>query len=260
MKPISATWLPRSTRMNASYAVRPPCAPHGARGSIARVRGELNPWWRAGLAIASPVLRLMFRVRVDGDEHVPLRGPAILAFNHVSVLDGPVLAILIGRRLGRETRFLVAAEQFRKPITGWILRRYDQIPIERGTGDAVALDDVTETIRRGALAGIAPEGRVNDDGVADLQRIRTGLARIAIPTGAPIVPVGIWGTQERWPRSGARGSRWWRRPRLGVALGSPILPVESDAPDEAIQRLTERVRERLSEQADDARVLAGAAP
>lgn len=226
-------------------------------GSIRGVRGELNPWWRAGLAVVSPIVHLVFRVRIEGFEHIPLRGPAILAFNHVSVLDGPVLAILVGRRLGRETRFLVAAEQFDRMLTGWILRRYDQIPIRRGAGDSGALDVATETIRRGALAGIAPEGRVNDVGASDLQRVRSGIARIAIPTGAPIVPVGIWGTQERWPRGGLRWKRWRRRPRLGIAIGAPLLPAGEDLFDEAVEGLRLRVGQRLTEQVAAARRLAG---
>jgi len=224
------------------------------------VRGELNPWWRAGLAIASPIVRLVFRVRIEGIEHVPSRGPAILAFNHVSVLDGPVLAILVGQRLGRETRFLVAAEQFDKLLTGWILRRYDQIPIRRGERDARALDVATETIRRGALAGVAPEGRVNEVGARDLQRVRSGIARIAIPTGAPIVPVGIWGSQDRWPRGGVRWHRWWRRPKLGIALGAPLLPAGEDVFDDAVEGLRVRVGQRLAEQVEAARLLAGARP
>lgn len=221
------------------------------------MRGELNPWWRAGLAVASPIVHLVFRVRIEGLEHIPLRGPAILAFNHVSVLDGPVLAILVGKRLGRETRFLVAAEQFERLFTGWILRRYDQIPIRRGAGDAGALDVATETVRRGALAGIAPEGRVNEVGATELQRMRSGIARIAIPTGAPIVPVGMWGTQDRWPRGGIRWKRWWRRPRLGIAVGAPLLPAGEDVFDEAVERLRERVGLRLADQAASARHLAG---
>ena len=73
------------------------------------------------LPLASGLVRLLFRPRLRGIEHVPATGPAILAFNHVSFLDGPVLAIEVARALRRETRFLVAAEMFRKPLIGWIL-------------------------------------------------------------------------------------------------------------------------------------------
>jgi 1-acyl-sn-glycerol-3-phosphate acyltransferase len=221
--------------------------------------GELNGWWRVGIPIVSPVVHLLFRIRVNGIEHVPARGPAILAFNHVSALDGPVIAIEMARRLGRESRFLVAAEQFRKPFTGWILRRYEQIPIRRGEQDVDALAEAVVTVREGALAAISPEGRVNDDGEEGLQRIRSGLARIALPTGAPIIPVGIWGTQRRYPRSGLTMRRPWRI-RLGLAFGPPML-LEGDASEPAdVESVGSRVRERLEQEVAHARELAGEGP
>src|SRR5438552_7107049 len=172
---------------------------------------DLNRWWRAGLFLVAPVVGCAFRLRVQGLDHVPASGPAILAFNHQSVLDGPVLAIVVGRRRNRATRFLIAAEIFRVPVIGWIVRRYDQIPILRGEGDSSALDEAIATVRTGALAAIAPEGRVNDAPLRGLQRMRTGLARIAIPTAGPVSPVGIWGTYERWPRGRINPPRFWRR-------------------------------------------------
>jgi 1-acyl-sn-glycerol-3-phosphate acyltransferase len=218
--------------------------------------GELNPWWRAGLLVVTPIMRLLFRVHIQGLEHVPARGPAILAFNHVSALDGPAVAITAARRLGRQSHFLVAAEQFHRPFIGWALRRFAQIPIQRGQRDAAALEQAVTTIREGALAAIAPEGRVNDDDAEGLQRMRSGLARIALPTGAPIVPVGVWGTQRRYPRSGFTVRRPWR-PRLGLAFGPPILP-DGDAEDpNDVETLTQRVGERLEEQVTLARELAG---
>ena len=107
------------------------------RASIRAVRGDLNPWWRVGVPLAVAAVRLLFRTRVSGIHHVPLEGPGILAFNHVSVLDGPCLAVETAWRRRRETRFLVAAEVYRHPVPGWFLRRYDQIPIRRGTREYV---------------------------------------------------------------------------------------------------------------------------
>ncbi len=217
--------------------------------------GELNRWWRIGLALVTPLSRVLLRVRVEGIERVPVQGPAVLAFNHLSFLDGPVLAIETARRIRRETRYLVAAELFGRPVIGRLLRLYNQIPIRRGDGDVGALEEATEAVRRGALTGIAPEGRVNYDTSGGLQRIRTGVARIALPTGAPIVPVGIWGTQVRWPRDGLS----WRRPfrtRVGLAFGAPILPVGELAHQPDLDSLAERLRERLEEQVGRAKKLA----
>jgi 1-acyl-sn-glycerol-3-phosphate acyltransferase len=230
--------------------------PH--RASIRSVRlGELNRWWRIGIPIVTPLVRLLFRVRVAGLEHVPLSGPAILAFNHVSVLDGPVLAIEVALRIKRETRFLGAAELFEKRFVGWILRRYDQIPIRRGRGDHAALDEAIATVRRGALLALAPEGRVNlHGGTQGLERIRSGIARIALPTHAPVIPVGIWGTQARWSKKGI-SLKGPLRPRLALAFGPPILP-SGDVSNEAdVAAFGERLRGHLEGAVGRARRMTG---
>jgi 1-acyl-sn-glycerol-3-phosphate acyltransferase len=220
-------------------------------------RGELNRWWRVGLALTRPLVWLVFRVRVRGLEHVPRTGAVILAFNHVSLLDGPVLAIETGRRIRRELRFLVAAEVFGHGLWGWILRRYDQIPVRRGEGDHAAVDAAVETLTHGAVVAMAPEGRVDDHAGADgLQRIKSGVPRIALPTGAPVVPVGIWGTQRRWPRDGVTWSRPVR-PRVGIAFGPPLLPYGDAGDDAALGSFRERLRAQLEEQVTQARRLAG---
>ena len=217
--------------------------------------GELNRWWRAGLPIAAPLVRIVFRVRVVGAEHVPLSGSAILAFNHVSALDGPILAIELGQRIKRESRFLVAAEFFERRVIGAILRRYDQIPIRRGEADDAALDGATAVVKGGALLAIAPEGTVNTE-PATLLRIRSGVARIALPTGAPVIPVGIWGTQRRWPKTGLTWRRPWR-PRLAIVFGEPILPAGDIDDERDVEDFRERMRAQIERQVARARALTG---
>ena len=218
--------------------------------------GERNPWWRYGIPVVAPLLRLLFRVRVTGLEHVPAKGPTLVAFNHVSALDGPVLAIAFAARTARTPCFLVAAEFFRRRFIGWVLRTFEQIPIHRGRGDGAALDAALDALRAGSVIAIAPEGAVNAD-PEHLQRIRSGVARLALPTGAPIVPVGVWGTQTRWPRSGIRWIRPWR-PTVAIAFGPPILPDGDVASEDDIDMLRDRVRDRLEEQTAIARTAAGA--
>ena len=219
------------------------------------VRGDLNVWWRFGVPLIVPIQRALFRVRVTGIHHVPFAGPAILAFVHISVLDGPSLAIEVAWRRRRALRFLVAAEAFDVPVSGWFLRRYRQIPIHRGRGDSGALEEAIETIRQGALAAIAPEGGVNPK-PGELQRVRGGIARIALPTGTPVIPVGIWGTHRRWPKSGRHWGHPWR-PRLGLAFGEPIEPAGDVSQPQDIDAFLERVREGLKQQLAAAQILAG---
>lgn len=209
-------------------------------------RGDLNGWWRFGVLVLGAATLPLFRIRVTGVEHVPMEGPGIVASNHLSVLDGIALALVIARQRRRMTRFLTAAEFFRKPFYAWALRLYRQIPIRRGEGDEGALDEAVRTVGTGALAGIFPEGKVNHSPDGTLQRGRTGVARLALATGAPVVPVGIWGTQRRWPRGGIR----WERPlRTTIALefGAPVTGEgDPDSPQDT-KRLTELVMERITD-------------
>jgi len=102
---------------------------------------DFSPWWSIGVALTLPVEHALFHVRVEGIRHVPASGAGILAFNHVSVLDGPALAIETAHRSRREVRFLVTAEIFGHWFYGRVLRGFDQIPIHRGAHDADALED-----------------------------------------------------------------------------------------------------------------------
>ncbi|MFL5737721.1 MAG: lysophospholipid acyltransferase family protein [Actinomycetota bacterium] len=181
---------------------------------------EITGWWRIGLTLVGALFRPFFRLDVHGADNVPASGCAVVASNHRSVVDGVLLA-LVGARSDRAIRFLVAAEIFDVRLVGWVLRTFGQIPIRRGSQDAGALDEATAALEAGSVVGIFPEGRVNDQ--RDMLRGRTGVARIALAAGAPVVPLGLWGTQTRWPRNGIR----WRlpfRPRVAVEIGAPVEP------------------------------------
>jgi len=217
---------------------------------------ELNGWWRAGLALVGPVLRLLFDVRLAGIERVPRIGPAILAANHVSALDGIVLAYQVARRRSRPTRYLVAAEFFDRRFHGFWLRTFKQIPIRRGMSDSGALDEAVATVRSGAVAGIFPEGTVNPDPGGPMLRGRTGVARIALAAGAPVIPVSIWGTQIRWPRTGLRFGRPLR-PTVALAFGPPVEPHGDPSSPDDVQAFTALIMTRIVEQTAAARDMAG---
>jgi putative phosphoserine phosphatase / 1-acylglycerol-3-phosphate O-acyltransferase len=214
---------------------------------------ELNRLWSIVSVIANVLMRAVFQVHIEGESNVPSQGPAIIAFNHVSVIDGPAVGIVVARTRGRESRFLVAAEIFRRRLPGWVLRSFDQIPIRRGQGDSDALEQAVRTVTAGAIAAIAPEGQVNVDGASEMQRFHRGVARLALATMAPVIPIGIWGTQDRWPRSGRRYGRPWR-PRLAFVFGDPLSPTDEDD----LAAFTQRVREAIEVQVTRARTIAGA--
>jgi 1-acyl-sn-glycerol-3-phosphate acyltransferase len=214
-------------------------------------RVEHDLWWRIGLATLGTALRVAFRLRYEGLHNIPRTGPALLACNHISVLDPPIIALAPSAR-GRTVRFLTAAEFFERPVIGWGLRRIRQIPVRRGEKDIAALEEVASLIRRGALAGIFPEGGVGD---GPLQRGRRGAARIALAAGVPVVPAAIWGTQERWPRTGFRITRPLRMP-VGAVFGAALGPEGDPRDADAVQRMTARIMAGIEECLPGARALA----
>lgn len=216
---------------------------------------EFGPVASVAASAFVAILRGLFRIRVIGAENLPTDGSAaIVAANHVSSLDGVILAAVGWWKARRVTRFITAAEFFRKPLFGAILRWFGQIPIRRGKQDIGALEAAIASAEGGSVVGIFPEGRVNDVGDGPLQPGRTGVARVALGAHVPVVPVAIWGTQQRWPRSGLRWTRPFRTPIL-VALGSPVEVSGDPNSVEDVRLATDEIMASLERQVADARSL-----
>ena len=166
-------------------------------------------------AILTPILRFFFRVRVEGAEHVPAQGPAILASNHLSFCDSFFLPMVLRRRV----TFVAKAEYFEDPKTAWFFRAVGQIPIKRSGGSASqgALDAATDVLAAGGLFGIYPEGTRSPDG--RLYRGHTGVARLALQQGVAILPVAMVGTREAQPIGQAMPNLF--RP-VTVRIGRPL--------------------------------------
>ena len=145
--------------------------------------------------VLSPILRFLFKVRVEGLENVPKRGRAILASNHISFSDSIFLPLVLRRRV----TFVAKAEYFDDPKTAWFFRAVGQIPIKREGGSASqrALDSAREVLEGDGLFGIYPEGTRSPDG--RLYKGHTGVARLALQTGAPVLAVAMIGTREAQP-------------------------------------------------------------
>src|ERR1700683_2871684 len=202
--------------------------------------------------VLTPMVRVGFRVRVEGQEHIPARGPVIFAANHRSFLDSVFLPLAIGRR---RLTFVAKAEYFEQRRSAWFFRAIGQIPIARSGGSASesALIAATEVLDRGGAFGIYPEGTRTRDGLT--HRGHTGVARLARSTGAPIVPVGLVGTDEAQPTN-AKLPRLFRRVtiRFGEPLTVPppppaglVAPREPHPPTPTPPRLFRRVTIRFGE-------------
>jgi 1-acyl-sn-glycerol-3-phosphate acyltransferase len=177
-------------------------------------------YWLLKHVFIGPVLRLLWRPYVEGLEHVPLEGPAIIASNHLSFSDSFFMPLAVPRRV----TFLAKAEYFNTPgIKGWLSRTFftaiGQVPVERSDTDAsrAALDTGVGLLRHGALLGIYPEGTRSPDG--RLYKGKTGVARMALQAGVPVIPVAMIDTATIQP-TGRRIPKL--RPRPGVRFGAAL--------------------------------------
>ncbi len=147
-------------------------------------------------AILTPIFFVLFRVKVEGREHIPKQGAAVLAANHQSFCDSFFIPLVVARRV----TFLAKAEYFDSWKIAWFFRAAGQIPILRGGGSASdrALETArTEVLGKGRLLGLYPEGtRTLDDYV---HKGRTGVTRLSRECGVPVIPVGLIGTVDVQP-------------------------------------------------------------
>jgi 1-acyl-sn-glycerol-3-phosphate acyltransferase len=141
-------------------------------------------------------VRTGLRVKVVGRRNIPKKGAAILASNHLSALDHVVLPMATRRTIINISK----AEHFSKPLKAWFFRQWGVIKLQRGAGDQGAMDAARKAIKEGHLFCIYPEGTRSLDG--KLHRGHTGVARLALETGAPVIPVAMKGTFEAQPKGG----------------------------------------------------------
>jgi 1-acyl-sn-glycerol-3-phosphate acyltransferase len=175
-------------------------------------------WFLKWVAIG-PILRLIFRPQAHGLDHVPEEGPAILASNHLSYADWLFMPLAIPRRV----TFVAKAEYFTSPgFKGWLQKTFfsgaGQVPIDRSGANAAegALKTAKRVLGEGDLFGIYPEGTRSHDG--KLYRGKTGVARLALETGVPVIPVAVVGTDVVAPP----GKKFGTVTRPVVRFGKPL--------------------------------------
>jgi 1-acyl-sn-glycerol-3-phosphate acyltransferase len=169
-------------------------------------------------AILKPLLRGIYRIRVEGLESVPKRGPAIIAANHLSFLDSFFIPLVVPKR---RVTYLAKADYFKSWKTAWFFKMVGQIPMDRsgGSKSKAALDTALGVLKEGKLLGIYPEGTRSPDGY--IYRGRTGVARLALTAGVPVIPVGLVGTVEVMPKD-AKMPRLSGRQTVRVKYGRPL--------------------------------------
>jgi 1-acyl-sn-glycerol-3-phosphate acyltransferase len=154
----------------------------------------MNLSYRLGWAGFRALFKLYFRWRVFGAENVPQTGPVILASNHASYLDPP----LVGSALPRDINYLARESLFRFPGVGAILRSWNSVPVDRDGGGAKGLKMILDRLLKGGAIILFPEGTRTRDG--KLQPARSGIGLTVIKSTAPVVPVRVFGTYEAYGR------------------------------------------------------------
>ncbi|GAA0926017.1 MULTISPECIES: lysophospholipid acyltransferase family protein [Streptomyces] len=170
-------------------------------------------------AVLGPIMRLMFRPRVEGVEHIPSEGPVILAGNHLTFIDSMILPLVCDRQV-----FFIGKDEYVKGkglkgrLMAWFFTGVGMIPVDRdgGKGGVAALMTGRRVLEEGKVFGIYPEGTRSPDG--RLYRGRTGIARLTLMTGAPVVPFAMIGTDRIQPT----GAGMPRPCRVTVRFGEPM--------------------------------------
>jgi 1-acyl-sn-glycerol-3-phosphate acyltransferase len=176
-------------------------------------------YWLLKYIFLGPLLAILGRPKIEGLEYVPQSGPAILASNHLAVMDSFYLPLVVRRRI----TFLAKSEYFTgKGFKGWWSRWFftavGQVPIDRSSADTAqaALDTAQRVLGEGKLLGMYPEGTRSPDG--RLYKGKTGLARLALETGVPVIPVAMIGTNKVNPP----GTSMLRFGKVTVRFGKPM--------------------------------------
>ena len=182
-----------------------------------------SPGWRLfSRIILHPGLRLLMRFRWSGKENIPKTGGIILAPNHLSYADWPAIALFSDGYAKRYPVFMIKSPIFEVKVIGPMMYKFGQLPVFRGRGDAgLVLKKAEEALRAGACVIVYPEGTASRD--PDLWPMvgKTGAARLALTTGAPVVPVAQWGAQEVLPY-GTKKPHLFPRKTVRMVAGPPV--------------------------------------
>jgi putative phosphoserine phosphatase/1-acylglycerol-3-phosphate O-acyltransferase len=175
---------------------------------------------------ARPELIRFAKFDIEGTEKIPRHGAAIIVANHRSYFDTVAVGMTI-MRAGRSPRFLGKKEVFDAPVVGQLATALGGIRVERGSGSQEPLRRAAEALEAGEAVALMPQGTIprGEEFFEPVLKGRYGAARLAAMTGAPVIPIGLWGTEKVWPRS-ERVPRVWnvlRPPRVTVRVGDPVV-------------------------------------
>jgi putative phosphoserine phosphatase/1-acylglycerol-3-phosphate O-acyltransferase len=201
---------------------------------------------------ARPELMPYVRFDIDGTEYIPRHGPGILVMNHRSYFDPGAVSIAIARG-GRPVRFLGKKEVFDAPVVGQIATALGGIPVERASGSNEPLRAAVASIEAGELVAMAPQGTI-PRGKAFFDPVlkgRWGAARLHQLTGAPVIPIGMWGTEKVWPRSSRLPNvlNVTNPPTVRIRVGPPVVGLKGKSAQADTNRIMKAIVRQLPPEA-----------
>jgi len=200
---------------------------------------------RASQLVGRTIIRSCTRVSIEGLQHVPTGGALILAGNHISNADPPFVAGWLTPALGRPVHWMAKAEALEWPLAGWFMRQNGAFGIRRGAADTEAFRLARAVLEDGRVLGTFPEGTRSPTGA--LQRAKDGVTLLALRSGAPILPIGVIGTDRFWPRG---RKLWGVGGRIGLRIGEPFVlerRVAADGTKEPLEDVTTRLMLHIAE-------------
>lgn len=198
-----------------------------------------DSWWRVAFynvsrAILALTWTVIMRPRALGVGNVPMKGSVLIASNHQSYLDPPMLGAFVPRRID----YVARAGLFKWKPFAWLISAFNAIPIRENEGDSQAIRLILQRLSEGRAVLIFPEGtRTNDGAMGEFKR---GVALLVRKANCPVVPAAIEGAFDAWPRGKGPRPKGWR---VYVAYGKPIPADElmKDGPDAALRRLEREI-------------------
>jgi len=205
---------------------------------------EMTPFMHGSLLFGRTFMQCFTRVDIEGLEGLPKEGPLIIASNHLSNADPPLIACWLTPALGRAVHWMAKQEAMDWPVAGPFMKANGAFGIRRGAADTEAFRLAKRVLEDGRVLGTFPEGTRSPTG--RLQQGKEGVTLLAIRTGAPILPVATWGTERFWPR----GRKVWRvGGRVHLRVGTPFTLERGtvDGKREDLEAVTTRLMLRIAE-------------
>jgi 1-acyl-sn-glycerol-3-phosphate acyltransferase len=209
------------------------------RGNVPREDGGMHGWYRVGYNLSWLLARLLFSFEVTGRERIPNQGGCILAMNHESYLDPPLVGICCRRPI----HFLARKTLLQWPVLGPIFPQLNVVPVDQDRADMSALKTIIKLVKSGECTIVFPEGSRTLNG--ELQPALPGLGLVIAKTRATVVPMRIFGSHEAFPRGGKR----LRPCPIRLVVGEPMVFTEAEMEGsgrDLYQRLSERVMEKIA--------------